>query len=61
MSVVTRRSEQKPALRVAESGWAKARHLPRGSVRTRIAAVADENASPAAHTSGDWNIVRGDD
>ncbi|MFE1442198.1 hypothetical protein [Streptomyces sp. NPDC058739] len=58
---MTGRIVQTPALRVPETGWSKARHLPRKGMRTCVAAVADESASPAAHTSADWNVVRGDD
>ncbi|MEW2299472.1 hypothetical protein AB0958_05720 [Streptomyces sp. NPDC006655] len=58
---MTRRTDEKQSLRVAQTGWAKARRLPRRGVRTCVAAVADESASPAARTSAEWNIVRGDD
>ncbi|WP_167391709.1 hypothetical protein [Streptomyces humi] len=58
---MTRPTAQKPALRVARTGWAKKRHLPRRGVRTCVAAVADESASPAARSGAEWNIVRGDD
>ncbi|MFF0203896.1 hypothetical protein [Streptomyces sp. NPDC005017] len=58
---MTGRIAQKPALRVPETGWSKVRHQPGKGMRTCVAAVADESAPPAAHTSADWNIVRGDD
>ncbi|MFE1285691.1 hypothetical protein [Streptomyces sp. NPDC058751] len=58
---MSRRTAEKPALRVAETGWAKARHLPRRSARTCVAAVADESTSTIPRTGTEWNIVRGDD
>ncbi|WP_406438511.1 hypothetical protein OHB00_27530 [Streptomyces sp. NBC_00631] len=58
---MTRRTTEKSALRVAETGWAKAHHLPRERMRTWVAAVESESPSVAVPTSGDGNIVRGDD
>ncbi|MEU2425141.1 hypothetical protein ABZ619_29680 [Streptomyces sp. NPDC007851] len=58
---MTRPTAQKPALRVAETGWAKKHHLPPREVRTCMAAVADESAPSAAGAGAEWNIVRGDD
>ncbi|MBY8339806.1 hypothetical protein LXH13_02010 [Streptomyces spinosirectus] len=53
---------KKEALHVSETGWAKAARQLRGKgVRTCVAPVEDRNPSPAAHTSADWNIVRGED
>ncbi|MEU2332440.1 hypothetical protein ABZ770_12970 [Streptomyces sp. NPDC006654] len=58
---MTSRTDEKQSLRVAQTGWAKARRLPRKGVRTCVAAVADESASPAAHPGAEGNIVRGED
>ncbi|MEU5312707.1 hypothetical protein [Streptomyces sp. NPDC021562] len=59
---MTRRTDEKQSLRVAETGWAEAHRLPRKGVRTCVAAVADERVSPAARAAGtEGNIVRGDD
>ncbi|MFF2364646.1 hypothetical protein ACFVU0_18400 [Streptomyces sp. NPDC058122] len=58
---MTRRTAEKPVLRVPKTGWAKARHLPRGSARTSVAAVEDECATAITPATAEWNIVRGDD
>ncbi|MET9730381.1 hypothetical protein ABZZ79_06885 [Streptomyces sp. NPDC006458] len=58
---MTSRIAEKPALRVARTGWAKARRLRREGMRMCVAAVVDESASPAKRTSAEWNIVRGED
>ena len=58
---MTARTAEKPTLRVVETGWAKARHLPRTGVRMCVAAVSDESASAATYTSAEWNVVRGED
>ncbi len=56
---MTPRTTKKRALHVSETGWAKSRHLLRKG--TCVAPVEDLSASPAAHTSAEWNIVRGED
>ncbi|WP_234543222.1 hypothetical protein [Streptomyces shenzhenensis] len=58
---MTRHTTQKPALRVAKTGWARARHLPRDRICTWVAAVERDSTSAAPPTGGDGNIVRGDD
>ncbi|EKX65089.1 hypothetical protein Sipo8835_41280 [Streptomyces ipomoeae] len=59
---MTRDIKEKPAPRVTETGWAKARRLRDRKVRTCVAAVADETAvPPAARTGAEWNIVKGED
>jgi hypothetical protein len=58
---MTPRTTKKRALHVSETGWAKSRHLLRKGIRTCVAPVEDLSASPAAHTSAEWNIVRGED
>lgn len=54
-------TEEKPAVRVAETGWAKAGHRRDRNLRTCVAAVLDEDVSPAARTGAEGNIVRGED
>ena len=58
---MTPRTMRKRALCVSETGWAKPRHLHRKHIRTCVAPVEDVSASPAAHTSAEWNIVSGED
>lgn len=58
---MTPRTAKKQALYVSETGWAKSRHLNKKGIRTCVAPVEDRSASPAAHTSAEWNIVRGED
>ncbi|AZQ32692.1 hypothetical protein EJ357_03900 [Streptomyces cyaneochromogenes] len=52
------------ALKVAETGWTKARHLRGQAIRTCVSAVEDGNTPPSAQastTSTERNIVRGED
>ena len=60
-NTVTSRTEEEAAVRVVETGWAKAGHRGKGDLRTCVAAVLDENVSPAARTGAEGNIVRGED
>ncbi|MGC9538350.1 hypothetical protein [Streptomyces sp. UG1] len=59
---MTARTAERKVLNVPETGWTKARHLRRKTIRTCVAAVEDDRSSPpSAHTSAEWNIVRGED
>ncbi|MEU6537015.1 hypothetical protein [Streptomyces sp. NPDC047000] len=55
------RTKEEPAVRVAETGWAKAGHRKNRDLRTCVAAVLDENAPPAVRNGAEGNIVRGED
>jgi hypothetical protein len=55
------RTTPKPPIRVAETGWSKARHRRGKGVRTCVAAVADESASTAARSDTEANIIRSTD
>lgn len=48
-------------MRVAETGWSKAYRMRDGEVRTRVAAVVDENPVSALYVGAESNIVRGED
>ncbi|WP_228472957.1 hypothetical protein [Streptomyces cyaneochromogenes] len=51
-------------MKVAETGWTKARHLRGQAIRTCVSAVEDGNTPPSAQastTSTERNIVRGED
>ncbi|EPD64047.1 hypothetical protein HMPREF1211_03174 [Streptomyces sp. HGB0020] len=53
---------KKEVLHVSETGWAKAARQLRGKgIRTCVAPVEERGPSSTAHTSADWNIVRGED
>ncbi|QOV36932.1 hypothetical protein IM697_00150 [Streptomyces ferrugineus] len=59
---MTARTAQRETLKVPDTGWTKARQLRRKTIRTCVAAVEDDRKSPpSAHTSAEWNIVRGED
>ncbi|WP_327186616.1 hypothetical protein [Streptomyces sp. NBC_01334] len=55
--------DQDPAPRRAETGWARARRLRRGTAapRTCLAAVAVPGAVAGMQSGPEWNIVRGED
>ncbi|MFG2794648.1 hypothetical protein [Streptomyces sp. NPDC048419] len=46
---------------MTETGWTKFRHTRGKGVSTCVSPVEDGSTPPSAHTSTDWNIVRGDD
>ncbi|MCL8010156.1 hypothetical protein [Streptomyces sp. AS02] len=57
-------------MKVAETGWTKARHLRGKAIRTCVSAVEDGSTPPSAQasttsptspTSTEQNIVRGED
>lgn len=52
---------EKKVLKVRETGWTKARHLRGKAIRTCLPAVEDSSSPRSAHTSAEWNIVRGED
>ncbi|MFJ9026132.1 hypothetical protein ACIRPU_40115 [Streptomyces sp. NPDC102259] len=54
---------EKPATRRAETGWARARRLRRGTAapRTCLAAVAAPGAVSGMQSGPECNIVRGED
>jgi hypothetical protein len=56
-----RQTEGKPAVRVPETGWAKAGRRRNRNPRTCVAAVADESAAAAGRSGTEGNIVRGED
>jgi hypothetical protein len=51
----------KPSIRVAETGWSKARYRRAKGVRTCVAAVADESTPTAAQSDTEANIIRSTD
>ncbi|MFJ8143341.1 hypothetical protein [Streptomyces sp. NPDC096013] len=55
------RTTPKSPIRVAETGWSKARHRRGKDVRTCVAAVADESAPAVAQTDTEANIIRSAD
>ncbi|MFE7174135.1 hypothetical protein [Streptomyces sp. NPDC057616] len=57
---MTPRTTRKQALGSSEIGRATSRHLHEKGIRTCVARVEDRSASPAAHTSADWNSARGE-
>ncbi|WP_406005338.1 hypothetical protein OG440_03530 [Streptomyces sp. NBC_00637] len=60
---MTAHTEEKPVTRRAETGWARARRLRRGTAapRTCLAAVAVPGAVVGMQSGPEWNIVRGED
>ncbi|MER5194273.1 hypothetical protein ACWD3J_09440 [Streptomyces sp. NPDC002755] len=60
---MTGRLDEKPAVRRAETGWARARRLRRAAAapRTCLAAVAVPGAVVGMQSGAEWNIVRGED
>ncbi|MFJ9543329.1 hypothetical protein ACIRPX_39705 [Streptomyces sp. NPDC101225] len=57
---MTPRTPRKQALGGLRIGRASSRHLHRKGLRTCVAPVEDRSASPAARTSADRNVVRGE-
>ncbi|MFD4561959.1 hypothetical protein ACFWP5_47960 [Streptomyces sp. NPDC058469] len=55
------RTMPKSSIRVAETGWSKARHRRAKGVRTCVAAVADESAPTVAPSDTEANIIRSTD
>ncbi|MFH0172502.1 hypothetical protein [Streptomyces cacaoi] len=55
--------QEKQATHRAETGWATARRLRRGTAapRTCLAAVAVPGAVVGMQSGPEWNIVRGED
>ncbi|MEU5281853.1 hypothetical protein ABZ782_06870 [Streptomyces asoensis] len=60
---MTAHTEERPALRRAETGWARARRIRRQTtaLRTCLPAVAAPGATAGMRTGSEWNIVRGED
>ncbi|MGW0710676.1 hypothetical protein ACWD4G_32760 [Streptomyces sp. NPDC002643] len=58
---MTRDTKEKSDVRVAETGWAKARRVRERKVRTCVAALVDGSAPPALSAGREGNIVRGED
>ncbi|MBE8476961.1 hypothetical protein [Streptomyces justiciae] len=61
MTAPTVKNDPTDSLRVAKTGWRKARTLRDKGVRTCLSPVDDGTRPSATGTSGEWNIVRGDD
>jgi len=57
----TVKNDTSDTLRVAKTGWRKARTLRDRGVRTYISPVEDGTCLPATETGAEPNIVRGDD
>ncbi|MFJ6087741.1 hypothetical protein ACIQI8_40800 [Streptomyces sp. NPDC092369] len=55
------RTTPKPSIRVAETGWSKARHCRGKGVRTCVAAVEDESTPAVAQSGTEVNIIRSTD
>ncbi|MFE9764065.1 hypothetical protein ACFYPC_05935 [Streptomyces sp. NPDC005808] len=51
----------KPSIRVAETGWSKARRRRGKGMRTCVAAVEDEGTPVVAQTDTEANIIRSTD
>lgn len=60
---MTAHTEEKPASRRPETGWARARRVRRGAAapRTCLAAVALPGTVAGMQSGPEWNIVRGED
>jgi hypothetical protein len=59
---VTSHTEEKPATRRPETGWARARRLRHDPVlRTWIPAVEVPGTTPGTRSGPEGNIVRGED
>ena len=61
MTAPTVKNDPTDSLRVAKTGWRKARTLRDKGVRTCISPVEDGSCQPATDTGAERNIVRGDD
>ncbi|MER5428177.1 hypothetical protein [Streptomyces sp. NPDC002588] len=59
----TPQTEDEPAVRRAETGWARARRMRRDgwARRTCLPAVVAPGGPPGMRSGPDWNIVRGED
>ncbi|SEE52470.1 hypothetical protein SAMN05216489_06957 [Streptomyces sp. 3213] len=55
------RTTPKPLIRVAETGWSKARNRRGKGVRTCVAAVSDGSAPTVAQSDTEANIIRSTD
>ncbi|MDN3026768.1 hypothetical protein [Streptomyces sp. S.PB5] len=59
---MTAYTDDKPVVRRAETGWARARRLrDKGVVRTWVPAVVESDSAAAAGPGPEANIVRGED
>ncbi|MFF4189402.1 hypothetical protein ACFYZ9_40110 [Streptomyces sp. NPDC001691] len=58
--MTTRTVENRP-LKVAETGWAKARHTRNKGIRTCLPPVAESDSAPCPNDRPDENLVRGED
>ncbi|WP_329336218.1 hypothetical protein OG866_18940 [Streptomyces sp. NBC_00663] len=61
MTAPTVKNDTTAALRVARTGWRKARIVREKGVRTCISPVEDGSCPPTTDTAAEPNIVRGDD
>ncbi|MEU9955136.1 hypothetical protein [Streptomyces sp. NPDC050982] len=58
---MTARTAQQKVLKVARTGWWKARHRRGKEVRTCVRAVDSSGPPVTAHMGAEWNVVRGED
>ncbi|WOX16083.1 hypothetical protein [Streptomyces sp. N50] len=58
---MTVRTVKQKALKVARTGWSKARHRRGKGVRTCVPAVDNDGSPATVRTSAEGNIVRGED
>ncbi|SNX63138.1 hypothetical protein SAMN06272735_4938 [Streptomyces sp. TLI_55] len=61
MTASTVQNDPTAVLRVARTGWRRARTVRDKGVRTCLSAVDDGTRASATDTGGEGNIVRGDD
>ncbi|MFD3376686.1 MULTISPECIES: hypothetical protein [unclassified Streptomyces] len=58
---MTAHAAQQKVLKVARTGWSKARHCRGKGVRTCVPAVDSSGPQVTAYAGAEWNVVRGED